>query len=110
MRESKEIFINGNILEKILENHKHWLNRDIAGWGYMRANLNSADLSGADLSSADLRYIKLRDVYSEFIRVYPLLSVIFPFDYFAKLVDRALALLREKLEESAEVKELIFGE
>ena len=55
-------------------------------------------------------YIKLRDVYSEFIRVYPLLSVIFPFDYFAKLVDRALALLRERLEESAEVKELIFGE
>ena len=59
MREPKEILINGKTLEKILENHKHWLNRDIAGWEYMRANLNSADLSGADLSGADLRYANL---------------------------------------------------
>ena len=61
MRESKEIFINGNTLEKILENHKHWLNRDIAGWGNMYANLNSANLRGADLRYADLRGVDLSD-------------------------------------------------
>ena len=56
MREPKEILINGKTLEKILEDHKHWLNRDIDGWGHMRANLNSADLSNANLMYADLRY------------------------------------------------------
>lgn len=85
MRKPKEILINGKTLEKILENHKHWLNRDIDGWENMcanlnsanlryanlcGANLNSADLSGAnlyganlkyaDLSGADLRYTNLR--------------------------------------------------
>lgn len=57
MREPKEIIINGKTLEKILENHKHWLNKDIDGWEYMRANLNSADLSNANLRYADLRYV-----------------------------------------------------
>ena len=61
MREPKEIIINGKTLEKILEDHKHWLSRDIDGWGNMRANLKYADLSDANLSSADLRYINLRD-------------------------------------------------
>ena len=55
MREPKEIIIKGKTLEKILEDHKHWLSRDIDGWGNMRANLNSADLSNANLSYADLR-------------------------------------------------------
>ena len=32
MREPKEILINGKTLEKILENYKHWLNRDIDEW------------------------------------------------------------------------------
>ena len=32
MREPKEILINGKTLEKILEDHKHWLNRDIDGF------------------------------------------------------------------------------
>lgn len=71
MRESKEIFINGNTLEKILEDHKHWLNRDIAGWGNMYANLSGADLRyanlrcaylrGANLNSADLKGADLSD-------------------------------------------------
>ena len=70
MREPKEIIINGKTLEKILEDHKHWLNRDIVGWGNMYANLNSADLSNAnlsyanlnsaDLSNANLSYANLR--------------------------------------------------
>ena len=59
MRESKEIFINGNTLEKILEDHKHWLNRDIAGWGNMYANLSGADLSNVYLSDAILNYANL---------------------------------------------------
>ena len=62
MRESKEIIINGKILEKILEDHKHWLNKDIDGWEYMRANLNGADLRGVYLRGANLRYANLRGV------------------------------------------------
>ena len=40
--------------KKMLENHKHWLKKDIDGWEKMRANLSGADLSGADLSGANL--------------------------------------------------------
>ena len=65
MREPKEILINGKTLEKILEDHKHWLNRDIDGWKNMYADLRYAHLSGADLkgvnlNSANLRYAHLR--------------------------------------------------
>ena len=42
-------------LNKILENHKHWLNEDCEGWESMRANLHGADLSWADLRGANLR-------------------------------------------------------
>ena len=48
-------------LKKILENHKHWINRDCEGWEDMRANLRSADLRNADLRSANLRDAYLRD-------------------------------------------------
>ena len=58
-------------LDKVLENHKHWLNEDCNGWEKMRANLSNVDLrnanlcgvnlSGADLSGADLRNANLRD-------------------------------------------------
>ena len=52
-------------LEKVLENHLHWLREDCDGWENMRAdlsdtNLRSADLSSADLRSADLRSANLR--------------------------------------------------
>ena len=47
-------------LDKILENHKHWLNEDIEGWEDMRANLCSADLRSANLRSAYLRSADLR--------------------------------------------------
>ena len=62
MRESKEIFINGNTLEKILEDHKHWLNRDIDEWKNMYADLNSADLRYAYLRGVDLRGANLSNV------------------------------------------------
>ena len=62
MREPKEIIINGKTLEKILENHKHWLNRDIDEWKNMYADLNSADLRYADLRGVDLRGANLSNV------------------------------------------------
>ena len=47
-------------LNKIIENHKHWLNEDCEGWETMRAdlsgsNLRGSDLSGSNLSGSDLR-------------------------------------------------------
>jgi len=50
-----------NELNKILENHKHWLNRDCEDWKSMKADLSGADLRYADLRYADLRYAKLSD-------------------------------------------------
>ena len=57
-------------LNKIIENHQHWLNQDCEGWENMKAdlryvNLRQADLSftdliGADLRNADLSYAYLR--------------------------------------------------
>ena len=42
-------------LNKVLENHKHWLNEDCEGWESMRAYLAGANLTGAYLRGADLR-------------------------------------------------------
>ena len=42
-------------LDKILENHRHWLNEDCDGWENMRADLRGANLREADLRGADLR-------------------------------------------------------
>ena len=41
-------------LDKIVEQHQHWLKEDCEGWEYMKANLSGANLSGADLSGANL--------------------------------------------------------
>lgn len=49
-----------NELNKILENHKHWINRDCEDWKSMKADLNGANLRGADLRDADLRGANLR--------------------------------------------------
>ena len=43
-----------NELNKILVNHKHWINRDCEDWKNMKANLTGADLRGANLSGAYL--------------------------------------------------------
>ena len=42
-------------LKIILENHKHWLNKDCKGWEDMRAELREANLQGANLRRADLQ-------------------------------------------------------
>ena len=63
-------------LNKVLKEHKHWINEDCENWEEMRAdlrnadlrsvnlsgaNLLNADLSGADLSEADLSEADLRN-------------------------------------------------
>ena len=58
MRKPSEVIINGKTLEKILENHKHWLKEDVEGWENMRADLRYADLRDANLRYADLRDAK----------------------------------------------------
>lgn len=54
-------------------------------------------------------YLKLRDVYAEFVKEYPVISVILPFDYFAYLVDKALEQLNKKLEENDAISEIVIG-
>ena len=46
-------------LDKIIEQHKHWLNEDCEGWEDMKADLCDANLCGADLRCADLCGAKL---------------------------------------------------
>ena len=41
-------------LDKIVEQHQHWLNEDCEGWEDMWADLSGANLRGADLSGANL--------------------------------------------------------
>ena len=42
-------------LNKILEEHKHWINEDCKNWEEMRADFHGANLHNANLSGADLR-------------------------------------------------------
>ena len=62
MRKPSEVIINGKTLEEILENHLHWLKRDVDDWKEMRANLDGADISNTDLRFANLKYAILNDV------------------------------------------------
>ena len=41
-------------LDKIIEQHQHWIKEDCEGWEDMKANLSRADLSGVNLSGVDL--------------------------------------------------------
>ena len=41
-------------LDKIVEQHQHWLKEDCEGWEDMKADLRGADLRGANLYGADL--------------------------------------------------------
>ena len=41
-------------LDKIVEQHQHWLKEDCEGWKDMRANLTRANLARADLTGAGL--------------------------------------------------------
>ena len=48
-------------INKILEEHKHWLNEDCRGWENMIADFSSCDLSYANLRGADLSGANLSD-------------------------------------------------
>ena len=48
-------------LNKILEEHKHWINEDCENWEEMRADLRNADLRSVDLSGAYLRSADLSE-------------------------------------------------
>ncbi len=41
-------------LNKIIEQHQHWIKEDCEGWEDMRANLAGANLAGANLAGANL--------------------------------------------------------
>ena len=41
-------------LDKIIEQHQHWIHEDVDGWEEMSANLEGANLEGADLKGANL--------------------------------------------------------
>ena len=49
-----------NELNKIIENHQHYLNKDIDGWKSMRADLSYKNLSGLDLKNANLYRVDLK--------------------------------------------------
>ena len=46
-------------LDKIVEQHQHWVKGDCEGWEHMKANLRGADLRGADLRGAYLSWADL---------------------------------------------------
>ena len=46
-------------INKMLEEHKHWLNEDCKGWETMRADFSSCDLRNANLRNANLSYSDL---------------------------------------------------
>ena len=48
-------------LDKIIEQHKHWLNEDCEGWEGMKANLSGSNLSYCNLRGSDLSYCDLSD-------------------------------------------------
>ena len=54
-------------------------------------------------------YLKLRDVYAEFVRAYPVLSAVMPFNTFSALVDKALKLLKDKLSENKAISDIVIG-
>ena len=47
-------------LDKIVEQHQHWIKEDCEGWEDMKANLRKADLRKADLRGANLYGADLR--------------------------------------------------
>ena len=54
--------------------------------------------------------LKLRQVYSEFIALFPIISKIVSFDYFSNLVDLALFEMRVLIEENHKLKKYVEGE
>ena len=55
-------------------------------------------------------YLKLRDVYTEFVKSHPVVANIMPFECFSSLVDKALKALKEKLAENDAISDIVLGE
>lgn len=53
--------------------------------------------------------IKLRQVYDEFIRTFPIISKIISFNLFSSLVDNSLIEMKKILESNETIKEYIIG-
>jgi uncharacterized protein YjbI with pentapeptide repeats len=47
-------------LDKIIEQHQHWIHEDVDGWEEMKADLRNKDLSGLNLEFANLAFANLR--------------------------------------------------
>lgn len=45
-------------INKMLEEHKHWLNEDCEGWETMMADFSSCNLGDVNLRGADLGGVK----------------------------------------------------
>ena len=52
-------------LDKIVEQHQHWIKEDVDGWEDMRANLKCANLYGANLKCAYLEEFRLGKILTE---------------------------------------------
>jgi hypothetical protein len=50
-------------LNKIIEQHQHWIKEDCEGWEDMRANLEGADIKCANLEGANLKGAYLEGAY-----------------------------------------------
>ena len=57
-------------LDKIVEQHQHWLKEDCDGWKDMRANLKGANLERANLEGAYLYGANLEGAYLEGANLY----------------------------------------
>ncbi len=52
-------------LDKIVEQHQHWIHEDVDGWEEMIANLEGANLEGTYLYGANLYGANLKCAYLE---------------------------------------------
>ena len=57
-------------IERIIENHQHYLNRDCENWQSVRADLSFVDLSNMDISYANLRDANLQGANLENSRMH----------------------------------------
>lgn len=65
-------------INKMLEDHKHWLNKDCDGWENMMADFSYCDFRSADLSSANLSYANLRYAKLRYAKEVPYIPMVCP--------------------------------
>lgn len=65
-------------LQQVLENHKHWLQKDCDRWEEMKADLSNANLSNANLSKANLCYTVLSNANLRGAKNVPYIPMVCP--------------------------------